>query len=465
MKTTFTKESFFSLPREAVFAFHERPDAFQLLTPPSHNIEVISTASTLKPSDDVVRFIASFLFLKLRFEMVHTDYDPPQRFVDQQQKGLFSSWKHEHRFISGGWEKEPASMLSDTIAFSHPLLPLFVPFVRHRLSSLFAYRHQKTREAVGQQTKNTPHAGATVLITGATGLIGRRITEILLEMGVRVVALCRNVKEAGRTLGSEVETIYWDFTRPDEGGWKHYLDGADAVIHLAGTPLFKQRWTGAFKKEIRESRVSSTRLLVEAIRNTTKRPPVFISASAVGIYGTDPNRVCGEDASPADDLLAEVCTAWEHEAKQLDAEGIRTVQIRIGIVLDTRSGALKEVLPLFRFGLGGTLGLPDPWFNWITLEDVARIFVTAAFNPELKGPYNAVAPHPVTNREFARTVGRVLKRPLLGVYPIQLLKIMIGDAADYSSGGAKALSEKIQQAGYRFFFEELEPALHNAMRA
>ncbi len=463
MKTTFTKESFFSLPREELFAFHERPDAFQLLTPPSHNIEVISTASTLKPSDDVVRFVASFLFFKFRFEMVHTDYEPPQRFVDQQQKGLFSSWKHEHRFITGGWDKEPASMLSDTIDFSHPLLSLFVPFVRHRLSSLFEYRHQKTKEAVRQQAKNSPHAGATVVITGATGLIGKRITEILLEMGVRVVAFCRNVKSVERALGTEVETVYWDFTRPDKGDWKQYLDGAHAVIHLAGTPLFKQRWTAAFKQEIRESRVSSTRLLVETIRNTTKRPQAFVTASAVGIYGTDPNRVCGEDASPANDLLAEVCTAWEHEAKQLDSDGVRTVQVRIGIVLDTRSGALKEVLPLFRFGLGGTLGLSDPWFNWIALEDVARIFVMAAFNPDLKGPYNAVAPNPVTNKVFAQTIGRVLKRPLLGVYPIQLLKIMIGDAADYSSGGVKALSTKIQQAGYRFFFEELEPALHNAI--
>jgi len=464
MKTRFNKESFFSLPREAVFAFHERPDAFQLLTPPSHNIEVISTASTLKPSDDVVRFIASFLFLKFRFEMVHTDYEPPERFVDQQKKGLFSSWRHEHRFVSGGWEKAPACMLSDSIDFSHPLLPLFVPFVRHRLSSLFEYRHQKTKEAVDQQAKSTPHAGATVAITGATGLIGRRITEILLEMGVRVVALCRNTEAAERRLGPDVEVVSWDFTRPDAGDWKRYLDGADALIHLAGTPLFKQRWSAAFKEEIRESRVSSTRQLVEAIRSTAKRPPVFVSASAVGIYGTDPNRVCGEDASPADDLLAEVCTAWEHEAKQLDAEGVRTVQIRIGIVLDTRSGALKEVLPLFRFGLGGTLGLPDPWFNWISLEDVARIFVMAVFDADLKGPYNAVAPHPVTNREFARAIGRILKRPLLGVYPIQLLKILIGDAADYSSGGVQARSEKIQQAGYCFFFEELEPALHNALK-
>jgi ligand-binding SRPBCC domain-containing protein len=137
MDSKFTKESFYSVPKEKVFAFHEQPDAFRLLTPPSSNVEVLSTASTLRPSTDIVRFISKFLFLKFKFEMVHTEYEEGVRFVDEQRKGLFSSWRHEHQFKSGGWEEDPASLLRDQIVFSHPLLPLFKPFVTHRLKGLF----------------------------------------------------------------------------------------------------------------------------------------------------------------------------------------------------------------------------------------------------------------------------------------------------------------------------------------
>jgi ligand-binding SRPBCC domain-containing protein len=173
MKSTFSKESFFSVPQQALFEFHERRDAFSLLTPPSEGIEVLSTASTLAPSSDIVRFVTSFLFLKFKFEMIHTVYQPFDLFVDEQKSGLFSSWRHQHRFLPGGWKDDPAVLLQDRIEYGHPLGRFLRPFVNHRLGKLFAFRHQATSEEL-QKISRSPSRSepSTVIITGATGLIG-----------------------------------------------------------------------------------------------------------------------------------------------------------------------------------------------------------------------------------------------------------------------------------------------------
>jgi uncharacterized protein (TIGR01777 family) len=464
MRGRFKKEAFFSVTKQELFAFHERDDAFSLLTPASANIEVESTASTLAPSDDVVRFAVRFGPLRFRFENVHTVYEPFDLFVDEQRKGLFSEWRHEHRFEEAGWQGDPASMLSDEIVFAHPLLPLLEPFVRHRLRGLFEYRHLATaREVHRGRAGSADASGSGVVITGATGVIGKRIVRVLVEGGSRVTALARNPEKARKQLGDQVRCVDWDFSDPDRGDWKRCLAEADAVIHLAGTPLFKQRWTKAFKQEMEQSRVLGTRQLVDAIIASEQRPRAFISASALGYYGMDPNEVLDEDASPADDLLARICVHWEDEARRLDAHGVRTVQMRIGIVLSTESGALKELLPLFRLGMGGTMGDPHPYINWVHIEDIARMFTMALKNDQMQGPYNAVAPNPVSNAEFGKAIARALKRPALMRLPVPALRIILGEAGEYASGGPRVASEKIQSAGYRFFFNDLDRALDNLL--
>ena len=465
MKTAFIKESFFSASRQRLFEFHERADAFELLTPASETIKVLSTASSLAPSGEVVRFQTSFLLFKFNFGMIHTVYEPPGLFVDEQKEGLFSYWRHHHVFIQGGWNEDPACLLRDRIEYAHPLLPFFNPFVKRKLGSMFEFRHRTTAREVSAVTSNPDGFDPPlIVITGATGLIGKRITRILLEKGVRVCALSRNVEKAKKLLGDKVTHVHWDFHHPERGDWKETVQAAGGIIHLAGTPLFSQRWTKKFKREMEDSRVLGTRQLVEAVLASERRPRSFISASALGIYGTDRGRTADENTPPADDLLARICANWENEVARLDAENIRTVQVRIGIVLSTESGALKELLPLFRFGLGGVMGSALPWMNWIHLEDVARIFTTALFNDRMQGPYNAAAPNPVTNGEFAKLIGRVLRRPVLMRFPTPLLKLMIGEAGGYASGGSRVRSEKIQAAGYTFFFEDLEPALSNLLR-
>jgi hypothetical protein len=302
-----------------------------------------------------------------------------------------------------------------------------------------------------------------VVLTGATGLIGRRIASVLGDKGVQVVALVRNPHKARALLGSEVLLEPWDFTQPQIGHWREHVARADAVLHLAGTPLFSQRWTPEFKDEMERSRVQSTRQLVEAMRHASPRPACLVCASAVGIYGLDTEREVDEQAAPADDLLARICRAWEAEALAAEDLGVRTALMRTGIVLDARSGALKKMLPLFRVGLGGVLGTPKPWMNWIHLEDVARLYVMALLNPEARGPINAVAPHPVRNEAWACILAKVLRRPCALRYPRGLMRLAIGEAAEFASGGARVVPSRAQALGYEFFFPELEPTLRNVL--
>jgi uncharacterized protein (TIGR01777 family) len=290
------------------------------------------------------------------------------------------------------------------------------------------------------------------------------VVQVLRDEGVEVAVLVRDVGRARKLFGDDVSCAEWDFTRPERGDWKAALEGADSVVHLAGTPLFKKRWSEAFKREMEQSRVLGTRQLVDAIAGLERKPESFVSASALGIYGTDPSETVDEGSAAADDLLARICVNWEREASRLEEHGVRTVRVRIGIVLSTESGALKEMLPVFKLGLGGPMGYPDHYINWIHLEDVARIFAMSIANSEVRGPLNAVAPGPVTMRGLAEGIGKVLGRPVIMRYPVSLMKLMIGEAGEYSSGGPRASADKVLNLGYRFFFEELEPALINLLR-
>lgn len=465
MKARFLASSFFTSSAEGLFRFHERPDAFDVLTPDGFGVEVHSRASTLAPSDDLVRFTSSFLFFKFRFTMKHTEYDPPRLFVDEQLQGLFSSWRHEHRVREAGWSEQPAAALDDVIELAHPLLFLFLVFVKARLRKLFAYRHDATARLLRDGEEKAAAAQTRVAVTGATGLIGRRLVRVLAESGVRPVALVRDPDKARKLLGADVECVRWDFAKPEEGEWRERLEGTEAMVHLAGTPLFSRRWTPAFKKEMEESRTHSTRLLVDAFEELERPPRTLVTASAVGYYGMDHEREVDEGSPAGDDLLARICVGWEEEARKAEEQGLRTVQLRIGVVLSTEAGALKEMLPLFRLGLGGVLGSPEPWLNWIHLEDVVRMLTMAVANGEMSGAYDAVAPNPVTNRDFARGLARSLERPCLMRYPRWLIRMGIGEAADYASGGPKASAARVREAGYRFFFEELDEALEQILRS
>lgn len=463
MKFVFQRDTVYSVPAQTLFEFHERPDAFRVLSPEFMQVDVVNTATTLKPSDEIVRFNTNMLGVRFPFAMVHTVYDPPERFVDVQLRGFFSTWKHDHLLIQGGWPGAPATMLRDRIEYFHPLLLAGNPLVRGRLNKLFEFRHEVTGRELAEAARGATAEPKTIVITGATGLIGARLAEILLEQGHRVVLWVRNVEKAKKELGERAEYVHWDFSDKDDTSWKASLGEADVVVHLAGTPLFGQRWSPAFKVEMEESRTLSTREIVEAIRESEHKPEAFVTASAVGFYGKTPDRYVDETNEPGVDLLADICRKWEKEARVLEDEGVRTVQVRIGVVLSPKSGALAEMLLPFKLGGGGVFGQGHPWINWIHLEDVTRIFQMAIFDSAVQGPINAVAPHPVTNKAFAHTLAHVLNRPCLMVYPTAILKLIIGEAGEYASGGPRVSADLVRKQGYQFFFSELEPAMRNLL--
>jgi uncharacterized protein len=296
-----------------------------------------------------------------------------------------------------------------------------------------------------------------ITISGASGLIGRRLLKLLTMDGHSVSVLSRH---AGMNMPGGVRVSVWDPMKGEPPA--ESLREADAVIHLAGEPV-AQRWNEESKRRIRESRVTGTRNLLEALAKLSRRPDALICASAVGYYGSRGEEILEESSAPGSDFLADVCIAWEREAQAAEQLGIRAVQVRTGIVLDRRGGALKQMLPPFKVGVGGKLGSGQQWMSWIHHEDLAGIYRFALTNP-LRGPVNGVAPQPVTNAEFTREMGQALKRPTIFPVPGFALRLLFGDMAEMLLGGQRALPVQAEAAGYRFRYPRLGPALAHVLR-
>jgi uncharacterized protein (TIGR01777 family) len=242
------------------------------------------------------------------------------------------------------------------------------------------------------------------------------------------------------------------------------VDGADAAVNLSGANIGARRWTDAFKKEIVESRVESTHAFVEAIAAARRKPRVFVNASAVGVYGGRGEEEVTEASSPGDDFLAGVCKASEAEASRAESLGVRTVLLRTGVVLSREGGALKQMLPPFKAFVGGPIGSGKQWLPWIHLDDEVALILWA-IDGSVRGPVNAVAPAPVRMKEFAHSLGRALHRPALFSVPPLVLRLGLGEMAEVLLEGQRALPRKALDAGFRFRFPELDPALRDLVGA
>ncbi len=242
------------------------------------------------------------------------------------------------------------------------------------------------------------------------------------------------------------------------------FDGVDCVIHLAGESVADGRWNDAKKKRIRESRIAGTRHLVEGIARLQKKPRALVSASAVGYYGSRGDQVLTESASPGDDFLADVCIGWEEEAAKARDLGVRVVSVRVGIVLGSGGGALAKMLTPFRLGLGGRLGSGHQWMPWIHIDDLVGIILHSCQNESVSGPVNGTAPNPVTNREFTKTLGCVLKRPTIFPMPGFMLRLAIGEFGDVLLTSQRAIPEAAQKSGYQFEYPDLEGALREILK-
>jgi hypothetical protein len=290
-----------------------------------------------------------------------------------------------------------------------------------------------------------------VLVTGGTGFIGVAVCRALRSAGHAVIVVSRR-PEAGRE---------------DEVGWEQVPDAvraADAIVNLAGEPIADGRWTPLRKERIRESRVNATRALVDAVAESSARPSVLVSASAVGYYGSRGDEPLDETSGAGTGFLATVCQAWEQEAMRAEPLGLRVVRLRIGVVLANDGGALARMMPAFRAFLGGPLGSGRQWMSWIHRDDVVGLVLAALGSPRLRGAVNATAPQPVTNREFAEALGHALGRPAFMRVPALALRLGLGEMADMLLTGQRVFPAAAERGGYRWRFAELGRALRAVTR-
>ena len=296
-----------------------------------------------------------------------------------------------------------------------------------------------------------------IVISGATGLIGRRLLKTLGTEGHSLSVLSRH---AGANMPAGVRVFVWDPMKGEAPA--ESLSDADAVIHLAGEPV-AQRWSDDVKRRIRDSRVTGTRNLVAAMAKLTRRPAVLISASAVGYYGSRGDEVLTEASAPGNDFLAETCAAWEKEAQAAEALGVRVVSVRTGVALDPRGGALARMLPPFKMGVGGKLAGGKQWTPWIHIEDLIGIYQLALEKP-VRGPVNGVAPQPVTNAEFTRALAQAVKRPAIFPVPGFALRALFGEMSEILLASQRVQPKQAEAAGYRFRFPLVGPALADVVR-
>jgi len=294
-----------------------------------------------------------------------------------------------------------------------------------------------------------------VLLSGASGLIGSALAPALTESGHRITRLVRS--EPNTAAGE----VFWD---PQAGQLElGPLEGTDAAVHLAGETI-AGRWTADKKARIWESRVKSTLLLAESLGRLKSPLQVFLSASAVGYYGDRGEELLNEESAPGKGFLADVCRNWESAAAVIEPLGIRTVQLRTGVLLSPHGGALQRMLPAFRMGVGGRLGSGRQYMSWIAMDDLIGIILHLLATPSLRGPVNAVAPNPVTNREFTKTLGRVLHRPTICPAPAFAIRLGLGEMGqELLLASTRVEPAKLNASGYAFQHPHLEGALRSLL--
>jgi hypothetical protein len=303
-----------------------------------------------------------------------------------------------------------------------------------------------------------------IVIAGGTGFLGRPLAAALARDGHYIVVFTRGSTNAprvepARAPVADTRAVAWN-PNGELGPWAAEIDGAGAVVNLAGESIAGTRWSAAQKQRILDSRVQATRSLATAIQNAATPPPVFVSGSAVGYYGPLGNDAATESTRAGSDFLAHVCERWEQEAMLAASDRTRVVCLRTGIVLEKDGGALPQMLPPFRFGAGGPVGSGRQYWPWIHRDDWIALVRWAIATPALSGAINATAPHPVTNAEFARALGRAMHRPAFMPAPGFALRLMLGEMADaLLLSGQNAVPAKATSGGFQFRYQHLDDAL------
>jgi uncharacterized protein (TIGR01777 family) len=382
----------------------------------------------------------------------HERLTPPWERVDGLAGGADAHWIHRHGFTSDG---AAGCVVTDRVEYAPPAGALGARMrsarVRRRVERVLAYRHAILALDLAAHARFADRGALRIAMTGASGLVGRGLAAFLSSGGHTVLPLVRRAAQAGE--------IAWS---PDTPIDPAALEAIDAVIHLAGENIAAGRWTAARRDRIRNSRLRGTASLVDAIGRLRRPPRVLVSAAAIGIYGDRGDELLDDDSLPGPPgrFLGDLCREWEAAVEPARRGGIRAALPRFGAVLSPAGGALAKMLPVFRAGLGGRVGGGRQWMSWLSVEDAVGAVHHALFTDNLDGPFNAVAPTPVTNAEFTRTLGRVLGRPALLPVPAVALRALLGAMADETVlPSARVLPSKLLASGYTFRHPVLEDAL------
>lgn len=304
-----------------------------------------------------------------------------------------------------------------------------------------------------------------VVVVGATGLIGKAVSQLLLERGYELVVFSRRPYEAKTIIPGAAQYVEWQPQK--EGAWEQYIDGAYGVINMAGAPFFR-KWTPEYGREVHESRLFGTRGLIHAMQIAQVKPHVFISGSSVGAYGYDDkvsfNTPMSEDSPAGTDSWGQESLFLEREAEKAEPLGVRVVVVRTGIVLADHDSALQGQLPQFERGFGSWVRPGTQWYSWIHLDDEAALILYALENEQVRGPFNATAPEPQTNREFSQTLGRVLHKPVRFGTPGILLKWFLGPVAISVTNGRRVIPTKALASGFQFKYTKSEDALRDLIK-
>jgi uncharacterized protein (TIGR01777 family) len=455
---TFVAKAWVGHPIEDVFGWHERPGALRRLMPPWEPMRVEQEATGLAEGSEAVLRLTGPALLAPRLVSRHVRYRPPDEFADTLVSGPFTRWEHRHRFTA---TPDGGTTLTDEISYELPFGragALAEPLVRARLRRMFSYRQRVLAGDLDAHAR-AQAAPLTVAVTGASGLIGGALAAFLTTGGHRVVRLVRRPPRVP-------DEVVWD---PADGTLDPAaLEGVDAVVHLAGTPLFG-RWTKARQHAMRHSRIAGTRLLARTLAELAPGgagPRVLVSGSAIGWYGAyHGDEILTEESEPGDDFLARLCREWEAATVPASEAGVRVVRVRTGIAQSPAGGQLRLQLPQFLVGLGGRLGSGQQWVSWVSLDDIVGILHHALTTDAVAGPLNGSAPEPVTNVDYTRILGRVLRRPTLLPTPSLGPRLLLGEqgAREAALASQRVVPAVAERTGYVFRHPDLESALRHVL--
>ena len=417
----FVRSSLMPASATDLAAWHFRSGAIDRLIPPWEDVEILE-----RPAAMVDGAVARFRMKKFGVPLVwvarHHDVKPGISFCDTQESGPFSSWNHRHSFLPNG---DVSSMLEDRIEYALPGGIIGRTFggstVAGDLERMFTWRHARTRHDLHHHA-TFPGEHLRVAVSGTNGMVGGSLLPFLSTGGHDVRRIVRGAVDHARG------DVAWDQRAGTFDAAR--LEGLDAVVHLAGAGIADERWSAARKQEIRDSRVNPTTQLARTLAGLKNKPRVLVCASAVGWYGNRPGPGQVDESSPrGDGYLPEICEEWERATDAARDAGIRVVNVRIGVVISARGGALAKLLPPFKMGLGGSVGSGQQGMSWIDLDDLLGV-LRFVMSTDVSGPVNAVAPQPCSNKEFGQTLGSVLGRPSIAPLPATAVKVMFGEMGE-----------------------------------